>query len=121
MRYTVDYAAMGKQIAVAVRRLREARGWTQVDLAKAVGKDRTTIVAVENTKKPRGHDHRMIQAIADALQVRISEITGEPTVSDLSEDALLIAQKFDAVSDVEEKADLKRVFLRMLAASSSPR
>jgi transcriptional regulator with XRE-family HTH domain len=110
MDYGVDSAAMAEQIAAAVRRLRKARGWTQQQLADAIGKHRSTVHLVE--KGDRDHDLATIQKIADVLGVTIGEITGESSDEErgLSRTALRLAQIYDDLIDPEDQAAVKRFF-----------
>src|SRR5687768_14542994 len=120
MRDTLDLPHMANQIAASVRRLRKSRDWTQEQLAEAAGVSRSTINKIE--KGERDHDHSTVQAIARALGVAIGEITGEtPESSGLSHDALLIAEAFEQIVDVEDRAALKRFVLGFVRGLPSRR
>lgn len=115
----LDLQRMAKQIAAAVRRLRKARDWTQERLADAIGVHRTTVVEIE--KGTRDHDHSTIQAIADAFEVQIGEITGETADSSgLSRDALEVARLFDKLED-EDRVFVKKFVRRFFAGPPSSR
>jgi transcriptional regulator with XRE-family HTH domain len=55
-------------IYLRVRELREARGWTQVELAERAGLRRPTISAIEN-EQTKGVDFDVLERLANALGV----------------------------------------------------
>jgi transcriptional regulator with XRE-family HTH domain len=72
----------------ALRRLREARGWTQSDLAELLGVDRTTVIRLEAGRNPAVR--RLVDALsllgADLLVVpRGARVTVEQPEQDLSQ------------------------------------
>lgn len=58
-----------------IRELRIEKGITQEALAKAIGKDRTTVVRYENGES--GLSLAVLTDIARALQVKVSDIIAE--------------------------------------------
>jgi transcriptional regulator with XRE-family HTH domain len=67
---------LGKTLGENVRRLREARGLSQADLARLVGKDQAYMSRFESGRYD--HPHRdLLIAIADALHVSLAEVEGE--------------------------------------------
>jgi transcriptional regulator with XRE-family HTH domain len=79
-------------LGVRVKELREARGWTQAQLATRSKVERSTVQNVESgrVRRPNTLPH-----IADALGVSVAELTGEP----LSE-----RDELDAVEALLEQA-----------------
>lgn len=61
-----------KQFGRRVRELRDARGWSQEELADQAGLHRTYISAVE--RAVRNPTLTVIERIAKALKVRIAEL-----------------------------------------------
>ncbi len=55
-------------ITLRVRELREARGWSQAELANRSGVRRATISAIENAKTT-GVDFETLEGLARALKV----------------------------------------------------
>ena len=55
-------------IYLRVKELREAKGWTQVDLSERSGVRRPTISAIEN-QQTSGVDFDVLERLADALGV----------------------------------------------------
>lgn len=55
-------------VRLRVRELREARGWSQVELAKRAGIGRATLVAVENGSR-KGVDFATLEGLAQAFGV----------------------------------------------------
>jgi transcriptional regulator with XRE-family HTH domain len=66
-------------IGQRVRKLREERGLSQVELGRRAGLDNQTISDLERgvrgAKEPRVST---VQALADALQVPITDLLGDP-------------------------------------------
>lgn len=50
--------------AVDIKALREARGWTQQEMADAIGVNLSTIWRWENVRPPRGAARKLIEAMA---------------------------------------------------------
>jgi len=63
-----------KQFGDNVKRLREARGWSQEDLAKRAKLHRTYIGSIERSE--RNVSLINIERIANALEVKIRALTG---------------------------------------------
>ena len=55
-------------IYLRVKELREAKGWTQVELSERSGVRRPTISAIEN-EQTKGVDFDVLERLADALGV----------------------------------------------------
>jgi transcriptional regulator with XRE-family HTH domain len=68
-KYPEHEAALGE----AIRQLRECRGMTQAELAKAAGEDEATIARIENGEEELYH-HTVIELGRKGLKVRIGEI-----------------------------------------------
>ena len=99
-----------QQLAASVRRIRDQRGLKQDELADRVGLSRSAMGAIERAEVDTAFS--TAKAIADELGVSISVLAGERSEEDsLSEDALKIARAFDHL-DLEDRATMKRVFLR---------
>jgi transcriptional regulator with XRE-family HTH domain len=113
-------ARMAKQIAAAVKRLRNKSGWTQQQLADQSGVHRTTINKIE---RGRGdHDHGTIQALADVFGVALGEITGERSADGVgfSKDALRIAEWYDSL-DLDDRAFAMKFFEKTFGGGPSRR
>lgn len=65
-----------ENFAINLRRLRESRGFTLIDLAKLTGLDKGTINKWENQKQ--GFRYSNLEIIANALNCPIDELTASP-------------------------------------------
>lgn len=65
-------------IGVKVKRLREAKGWTQEELAKKARLSRVSIARLEAPSTPRSRrpELRTIEKLARALGVPVGELLG---------------------------------------------
>jgi transcriptional regulator with XRE-family HTH domain len=80
-----------------LREARERRGMTQGELAAKLGVSTTTVTLWENRKNPRKIGTKYLKKVADALEIRVSELLGEVeqkpqpgiTTADLIETQLL--------------------------------
>jgi len=66
-------------LAVNVRRLREAREWSQEELADRAGIDRTYISSIERSKYAASIE--ILDRLARALNVEAAELLKRPTAS----------------------------------------
>ena len=70
---------MEKDVGDRLRELRERRGLKQSDLAAKFGVHVMTVTLWENKKARRKIGTKYIQKIAEALNIRVSELLGEGT------------------------------------------
>jgi transcriptional regulator with XRE-family HTH domain len=106
-----------RQIGLKLKELRDAKGWTQDDLAEATGMNRVTIAKYESGRsEPKsaslgklamalGVDANTILGIDDGL-------TASTPINDLSEDEIVLLERYRALSD-EDKELLRSDALRM--------
>jgi len=66
-----------KEIGDRLREARERRGMTQGDLASKLGVHPATVTLWENRKNRRQIGTKHIQKVAEALNIRVSELLGE--------------------------------------------
>ena len=77
----MDQDAYRKQIGSNIREIRKMRGWTQQDLADRMGlKDKASISRIENGVEDMTTPR--VQRVADALEVNINAIIGNPEATD---------------------------------------
>jgi HTH-type transcriptional regulator/antitoxin HipB len=65
----------GPTLRDRVRDLREAKGWTQAQLAARAKVERSTIQNIESGRVQRPNT---LAHVAEALGVKVAELTGEP-------------------------------------------
>ena len=63
----------------ALRQLREARGWSQVELGSRAGVHPLTILRIEKAKAPRGIKFDTLRKLAEVLDVQPHELLGTPS------------------------------------------
>lgn len=98
-----------------IRKLREARGMSQTDLAKVIGKTRSAVSQYENDANvPR---MGVIEDIANYFHVSKSEILGEPAKTNLTP---LEQELVDVMRSVTPEGQRQlMVFARGIAATYS--
>ena len=97
-------------LAIRLRFARERKGWTQDELARAVGTSQQVINKIEKgkTKKPRG-----IEAIAKALDVSPAWLQfGIEEIDALDRDAVMLALSWMNLEEPQKSA-LQRAILDM--------
>ena len=96
-----------KYIAVQIKKLREECDWSQSRLAKESGVTASAISMIENGQ--RVPSLVVIRKISDALKVSVSELTGESTQEESSQQAQAFFRQFGDLGDLDEK-DQKILF-----------
>ena len=71
-----DVKKLMKNIGAAIKRLRKARGLTQSDLGKLIGKPQSTIARIEASINNDTHIGVLLE-IARALDVRLADVIAE--------------------------------------------
>jgi transcriptional regulator with XRE-family HTH domain len=86
-----------KDVGDRLRELRERRGLKQSDLAAKLGVHVMTVTLWENKKARRKISTKYIQKIAEALNIRVSELLGEEgTLEQTTRDPLPIMTQSSA-------------------------
>lgn len=74
---TLGWCGVVMEIGDRLRLARERRGMTQGDLAAKLGVHPATVTLWENHKNRRQIGTKHLQKVAEALQIRVSELLGE--------------------------------------------
>lgn len=72
-------------LARLVRTRREAKGWTQDDLADRLGRDQNFVSSIEigRTKRPRSENLRQLMQVLDITPDEMAVAVGERALADL--------------------------------------
>ena len=89
-----------KHIANKIKELREECDWSQSRLAKEAGITASAISMIESGQ--RAPSLVVIRKISDALKVSVSELTGEASQEEASQNAQAFFIQFGALKDLDE-------------------
>ncbi|MCA9458151.1 MAG: helix-turn-helix transcriptional regulator [Nitrospira sp.] len=89
-----------KHIANKIKELREECDWSQSRLAKEAGITASAISMIESGQ--RAPSLVVIRKISDALKVSVSELTGEASQEEASQNAQAFFRQFGALKDLDE-------------------